>query len=44
MLTGIAFQADAVVNLAATDPDEVRALGAEIRAGGAATRSPMSGA
>jgi two-component system NarL family sensor kinase len=32
VLTGIAFQADAVVNLAATDPDEVRQLGGEIRA------------
>jgi two-component system, NarL family, sensor kinase len=31
VLTGIAFQADAVVNLAATDPAEVRALGGEIR-------------
>jgi signal transduction histidine kinase len=30
-LTGIAFQADAVVNLAATDPDEVRRLGIDIR-------------
>ncbi len=30
-LTGIAFQADAVVNLAATDPDEVRRLGTDIR-------------
>jgi two-component system NarL family sensor kinase len=32
VLTGIAFQADAVVNLAASDPAEVRALGTEIRA------------
>ena len=32
VLTGIAFQADAVVNLAATDPQQVRELGAEIRA------------
>lgn len=32
-LTGIAFQADAVVNLAATDPPQVRALGENIRAG-----------
>ena len=31
VLTGIAFQADAVVNLADTDPAEVRALGGEIR-------------
>jgi signal transduction histidine kinase len=33
VLTGIAFQADAVVNLASSDPEQVRALGAEIRAG-----------
>jgi two-component system NarL family sensor kinase len=32
-LTGIAFQADAVVNLAGSDPDEVRTLGTEIRCG-----------
>jgi two-component system NarL family sensor kinase len=31
VLTGVAFQADAVVNLAASDPDQVRVLGAEIR-------------
>jgi two-component system, NarL family, sensor kinase len=31
VLTGIAFQADAVVNLAASDPVEVRALGVDIR-------------
>ena len=44
VLTGIAFQADAVVNLAATDPAEVRALGGEIRGGGEATPSPTSAA
>ncbi len=32
VLTGIAFQADAVVNLAGTDPEQVRQLGGEIRA------------
>lgn len=34
VLTGIAFQADAMVNLARTDPAEVTTLGTEIRPGG----------
>jgi len=33
LLTGIGFQADAVITLADSDPDQVRVLGEEIRAG-----------